>query len=178
VSIRPGIDSLGATAHHMPEEQVTADDLAALELPLVQWPANARRILEFEVIVALAGDLAEWVLLPPPAVPQRCETPADQIQAEIARLPEGPRRVVQAIREGASKSDEELVAEALATMHSDSDIAIWHRNLLDAICRKMVLTYNDEIRILADQLDLHGVLSGAQVDNILDPCNVEERKAS
>ncbi len=147
------------------------EDLANIDSPVPHVPPRLRRIIEENIMILLAGAIAEE-LVEPRSGRYEDPTPRPRIVAEdVAKDEKLSARARQKIVEAASKpglSDEEhawlLSFEAFGTL------AAAHLEWMRVVTRAQVLArdFAHRVGIVAEALMEHTTLSSAEVERLLD----------
>lgn len=174
VSIRPGAHYRGITFPGRSRRRLTVDPGTFIHKPLPLWPVAARRALEIDVLIALAGEVAARRYIGVPVEP-RTPHPTSRIPAPLT--PVELRRIRQA--EGTKhKTDWERANElvdALAGESADAYVARL-RGMAEGIVRTE--RFRALVEALIPVLLEHEMVGATTVRGVLaaaDPENRERR---
>jgi len=150
-----------AGATRWEREPMSADVLDVLEIsgPLVTWPWPLRERLEREVLMYLAGDEAERLVVPRAG---RVRDPVTVRAAELASDADRQWQAAYTAGPGDPHTDSDAARVAgylfLAFGRGASDESLAWLAWCQAAARSLVAGHAEEILRLADALSVHGVL--------------------
>lgn len=145
-------------------------------LPFACWPVEIRQAIETRVLIILAGEAAALLLgePPEPRTARVAESTAERAAEIAAVLPEPTAADLEAftaaVNDTTEDTDDVKIARMARVAHGD-DLASGASWLayLDAQVRALVLVHAEQIRLLAELLELEPTLSGEAVAAALSP---------
>jgi hypothetical protein len=174
VTVEQGQALAGCVRYRRAEAPPGASDGLDVTQPFVLWPNGARRWVEAEVLVALAGEVAEELFEPRPP-PGRVSEPVAAVAAELVEklppLPEAERENLRAVMDSPGPSDAEYVAQMVRLGHGNDAAALavshWWLAYMRYEARALLELHWRRVRRLADVLAQVGSLSGEAVAAVL-----------